>query len=69
MGLHVMAEIMKIETHSHVLSVIGNPENALYGWRLNNQKGDEVAWDENACYGSLHVALREGLIAADRLEG
>lgn len=58
-----------VETFGHILEVFGEPDMGWYGWRLYKaDSGQVVADDQEACYSAKHVAMREGLNAAELLE-
>jgi hypothetical protein len=44
------------------LEVFGDPNNASYEWRLRRENG-QVEQHSNAGYGSVSIALRDGLCA------
>lgn len=58
-----------VGTFSHTLEIFGEPDMGWYGWALIRSDRTVAATDEDQQYGSFHTALREGLEAAQQLEG
>lgn len=52
-----------VGTTDDVVQVVGEPENGVYEWVINDQDNDTRRFSDVG-YGSPAVALRDGLIAA-----